>query len=484
VRDGYALGWQIEHNGPWYYEIGETQRGGYLLLSGPTDQEHQWTATVTADCSFTTVPVSLVAANDRDGVFAALTRHRRAIRRHRAADDKLPVIFNDYMNTLMGDPTTEKLLPLIDAAASVGADYFCVDAGWYDEDGKWWDSVGEWRPSRTRFPDGFGEVVDRIRERGMVPGIWLEPEVVGVRSPLARSLPDDAFFQRQGARVGKDGRFHLDFRHPDAVKHVDEVVDRLVGEFGIGYLKLDYNIMPGSGTDVGGAAPGDGLLGHNRAYLAWLDALLARHPGLLLENCASGAMRMDYAMMSRLHIQSTSDQQDPLLYPPIAAAAPASVLPEQAGNWAYAQPEMSPTEAAFTLATGVLGRLYLAGRVDLMDAGQLALVREAVTVHKGLRPEIATSVPFWPLGLANCAGPWVAQGLRAVSNSYLTLWRLPDASAAVELPVSHLRGQDVTVSPVFPVTAPEWDFGWDAARGVLRATHTGDTPSAVVVRLT
>ncbi|MFD1146625.1 alpha-galactosidase [Saccharothrix hoggarensis] len=481
--DSWALAWQVEHNGAWHWEVGETVTGAYVAVLGPTDAEHQWSRVVTAGAGFTTVPVSVaVVAGGVDEAFAAVTRQRRATLRDRRSPE-LPVVFNDYMNTLMGDPTTEKLLPLIDAAADVGADYFCVDAGWYDEDGRWWDSVGEWRPSRTRFPGGFGEVADRIRERGMVPGIWLEPEVVGVRSPLAASLPDEAFFQRDGVRVTEHGRHHLDLRHPDAVRHVDEVVDRLVGEFGVGFIKLDYNIMPGPGSDLGGLAPGDGLLAHNRAHLAWLDGVLTRHPGLLLENCASGAMRMDYAMLSRMHLQSTSDQQNPLLYPPIAAAAPASVLPEQAGNWAYAQPGMSASEAAFTLATGVLGRLYLAGRVDLMDAGQRALVREAVTVHKGLRADIAASVPFWPLGLTDRTGPWVAQGLRAAADSYVTVWRLPDASPAVDLPVPHLRERDVTVSPVFPVTSPEWAFEWDAARGVLRAAHGGDAPAVVVVRL-
>ena len=67
---------------------------------------------------------------------------------------------------------------------------------------------------------------------------------------MARSLPDEAFFQREGARVDKDRRFHLDFRHPAAVRHVDEVVDRLVGEFGVGYIKLDYNIQPGASSRI------------------------------------------------------------------------------------------------------------------------------------------------------------------------------------------------------------------------------------------
>jgi hypothetical protein len=35
------------------------------------------------------------------------------------------------MNCLWGDPTEEKELPLIDAAAEAGCEYFVIDAGWY-----------------------------------------------------------------------------------------------------------------------------------------------------------------------------------------------------------------------------------------------------------------------------------------------------------------------------------------------------------------
>ncbi|MFD1829389.1 glycoside hydrolase family 36 protein [Streptomyces desertarenae] len=504
ARDGsWALAWQIEHNGAWHWEAGETMAGAYVALLGPTDAEHQWSTAVTAGRGFTTVPVSLAVAagggadgGGPDGALAALTRQRRALLRGRApgGTPPLPVVFNDYMNTLMGDPTTERLLPLVDAAAGAGAEYFCIDAGWYDEDGHWWDSVGEWRPSATRFPGGLAEVTDRIRAHGMVPGLWLEPEVVGVRSPLARRLPEEAFFRRRGERVVEHGRFHLDLRHPAATAHLDSVVDRLVGDFGTGYLKLDHNIMPGAGTDTGGAAPGEGLLEHNRAHLAWLDALLERHPGLLVENCASGAMRMDYALLSRLHLQSTSDQQNPLLYPPIAAAAPASVLPEQAGNWAYAQPEMTDGEAVFTLAGGILGRLYLAGRLDRMDAGRLGLVREAVAVHRALLPEIARALPLWPLGLAGPPGPWVATGLRvpppdggAGGDVLLTVWRRPGAPAALELPVAPLRGADAAPETVFPpprgTGAADWPLEWDARRGTLRLTCPVPAPAARVIRL-
>ena len=185
------------------------------------------------------------------------------------------MIYNDYMNTLMGDPTTERLLPLVDAAADAGAEAFCIDAGWYDNTMQgfagWWDYVGEWQPSSVRFPNGITEVLDRIRERGLIPGLWLEPEVVGVRSPMAERLPDDAFFCRRGRRVVEAGRYHLDLRHPAARAHLDATVDRLVEDLGVGYFKFDYNINPGPGTDVGGDSAGAGLLGHNRAQLDWLD---------------------------------------------------------------------------------------------------------------------------------------------------------------------------------------------------------------------
>ena len=488
--DSWAVGWQIEHNGAWHWEVGERRDGAYVALLGPTDAEHQWSVDLTAAHPFTTVPVSFaVASGGVDEIMAALTAQRRALHgaaqralgRPRLAPAELPVIFNDYMNTLMGDPTTARLGPLIDAAAAVGADYFCIDAGWYAQDGDWWDSVGAWQPSPARFPGGLDEVLGHIRDRGMVPGIWLEPEVVGVRSPMAQDLPDGAYFQRRGVRVVEHGRYHLDLRHPAARSHLDGVVDRLVAQ-GVGYLKLDYNIMPGPGTDVGALAPGAGLLEHNRAHLAWLDGVLERHPGLLLENCASGAMRMDYAMLSRLHIQSTSDQQNPVLYPPIAAAAPASVLPEQTGSWANAQPEMSHEESAFTLATGILGRLYLSGHLNRMRPEDLALVREAIVVHKSLLGQIASSVPFWPLGLAE-RGPWVALGLRTpTGDGYLTVWRRPGASEVVDLPIGYLRGREVRPECLFPA-AGAWPMRWDAASGTLRLTATSPAPAARVLRL-
>jgi alpha-galactosidase len=477
--------WQVEHNGSWQWEAHEQTAGVVLALSGPRDDAHGWSVELASGESFETVPVALVLGESGiDSAAAELTAYRRAIRAPHQDRLRLPLIFNDYMNTLHGKATSVALTPLIEAAAKVGAEVFCIDAGWYDDDGDWWDSVGAWTPSMLRFEHGLGAVLEHIRGLGMTPGLWLEPEVIGVRSPIAESLPDDAFFQRYGRRLREHGRFHLDLRHPAARAHLDGVVDRLVEEMGVGYFKLDYNIDPGVGTDVGGSSAGAGLLGHNRAYVAWLDGLLERHPDLILENCASGGLRSDYALLARLHLQSTSDQQDPLRYPPIAVSAAMSVLPEQAASWAYPQPEMTPEEIAFTLATGLTGRLYLSGHVDGMDDEQLDLVREAVATWRDSRTWLASAAPIWPAGLPGWDDSWLVSGLRHGDDTRLVLTRRAGSSASFELALPHLRDRDVRVEQVFPRSLPTWSCTWDAATGCLLVVATSEAPSARVLEVT
>lgn len=484
--------WQIESGTGWHWETGERAGATYVALFGPDDARHHWRSRLDPGASLSTVPVALALAHGTaDGGFDAavgrLTTYRRAVRRPHRDHRTLPVIFNDYMNTLMGDPTTERLLPLVDAAAEVGAEYFVIDAGWYDDDAGWWDGVGAWEAARRRFPGGIHEVLDRIRALGMVPGLWLEPEVVGVRSPVATRLPDEAFFQRDGVRITEHGRHHLDLRHPAAVAHLDGTVDRIVGDWGVGYLKLDYNISIAPGTDTGGrTSPGAGLLGHSRAYRAWLAGVLDRHPDLVIENCASGGMRMDHALLPVAQVQSTSDQQDPLAYPPIAAAAPTAVAPEQAAVWAYPQPEFSADEIAFTLTGALLGRVHLSGHLDRMSPAQRALVKDALTAYKALRAEIPRSLPFWPLGLPGWRDPWLALGLHAAGphdggTVHLTVWRRGGPTEQ-RLALPRLRGRAHRVDVLHP-SAPAGTAVFDADRGEL-VVSLDRAPSALLLRLT
>ena len=499
TEPAFSVMWQIEHNGPWEWEVSEDAPGLHLTCFGPEYEDHQWFDSLADDHGFTSVPVSFaITAGDWQQAVAEMTLQRRALRRAKAAElgrtaaferIRSLVVYNDYMNTLFGDPRLDKELPLIEGAAKLGADIFCIDAGWYDStDGGWWDMVGEWAPSTNRFGrEGLAGLAHTVREHGMGLGLWLEPEVIGVRSPLAATLPDDAFFRRHGVRVSDSGRYLLDFRSPAAREHVTRTVDRLIDEFDVRFFKFDYNTIPGTGCDAKAESVGGALLDHCRAYLGWLDDLRRRHPDVMIENCGSGAMRADYAQLERLDLQSTSDQCDPLVYAAIAAGAGMTIPPEQQGNWGYAQQEMDDETAALTLATGVLGRLYLSGFVDRMDETRMGLVRDAIALHRRVLAEQEMLVPWWPTGLPGFTDDWLASGLRPAPGSelghgYLTVWRRGGATT-IDIPLdAGMRLEQVFPDPCHASDALPWRL--EAIKGGIRITAT-DTgrPSARIFRV-
>lgn len=90
----------------------------------------------------------------------------------------------------------------------------------------------------------------------MTPGLWLELEVMGKKCPLADKVPSEWFFQRNGRPVIDHCRYQLDFRNPEVQKYAGEVIRRLVEDYGVGYIKMDYNINAGVGTDLHADSPG------------------------------------------------------------------------------------------------------------------------------------------------------------------------------------------------------------------------------------
>ncbi len=440
---GTGLYWQIEHNGSWHTEISDENNHFYLALSGPTEIQSHWFQCLKPGERFTSVPVAVgVSDADFDKAMGQLTKYRRMIRRPNADNENLPVIFNDYMNCLFGAPTTEKELPLIDAAAEIGCEYYVIDAGWYAP-GEWWDSVGEWQPSIERFPNGIEEVTEYIRKKGMVPGLWLELEVMGINCEKAKKAPDDWFFVRHGKRVFDRSRYQLDFRNPEVIAHVDEVIDRVVNKYGVGYIKMDYNIEPGIGTELYADSVGQGMLEHERAYLAWLDGIFQKYPGLVIENCSSGGLRTDYAMLSRYSIQSTSDQEDYRNYATIAANAAAALTPEQAAVWSYPMKNGDMEETIYNMVNALLLRIHQSGHIVEISPSRRELVKEGIEYYKKIRSDIRQAVPAWPLGLAGSLDTWLSSALRVKEKTYLAVWRRYGEQDTCSIPIDKLVKSDI-----------------------------------------
>ena len=466
TESGEVFMWQIEAGVSWQWELNGSHNNLRLQLSGPTETDNHWFKWLEPGGSFTTVSAAVAVTQGKlEEGFRALTEYRRIIRRKNEDNEKLPIIFNDYMNCLMGDPTTEKLLPLIDAAAKAGCEIFCIDAGWY-ADGSWWNTVGEWKPSRKRFPGGIEEPINRIHKNGMVPGLWLELEVMGVDCPLAKTVPDNWFFMRHGQRVIANGRYQLDYRTPAVRKHSDSVIDRLVKDYGVGYIKMDYNINAGHGTEHNSDSTGDGLLEHHRAYIAWLKGVFKRHPKLVIENCGSGGLRMTYGFLEHHSIQSSSDQMDYKRYACIAAASPSVITPEQCAVWSYPLREGDREEVIFNMVNALLMRIHQSGHLAELTDERRQLVHDGLKLYRKIRGDLKKSLPVWPLGLPTMQSDWVALGLEVPGRMHLAVWRLGSKEAMKTLDLSRFAGRDVEISVAYPLKS-EIRSTWNKALGQL-----------------
>ncbi len=484
---GISWFWQIEYSASWQMEVGRLGSSFYMAGGGPSERWGQCSVTLQPGETYHAAPVGFGAVEGGfEDAIAALQGYRRAGCRPASEPDRtLPLFFNDYMNTLKGNPTIENELPLIDAAAKAGAQYYVIDAGWFDPRDKTWGyGIGDWQESADRFgPAGLRGITDHIRSRGMVPGLWLEIEVVTDNSQVSKK-PDSWFLCAHGHRVVAGGRMFFNFANPQVRQYCHDVVDRLCRDYGIGYIKFDYNADAGVGDNQNTASLGEGQLHHMRGVYQWLDELRQRHPDLILENCGSGGMRFDYGMLSRTHVQSTSDQEDYRRYPSIMAGVLAAGLPEQMCIWSYPQPEFDDEAICLNLVTPMLCRWHLAGRLDRMSERQLALVRAATDVWKSrIRRHIPRMTPFWPTPWRHLheQDTWLAAGLHdaARRHAFISVFRLGAEQKATALPLDRLDLKGGAKAQVlFPT-----DLGGSARLDVRKKVLVVELPRRYSARL-
>jgi alpha-galactosidase len=303
------------------------------------------------------------------------------------SERSLPIVFNEWC-TSWGNPDRERLIALADRLAGEGVGYLVIDAGWYRDtssDVSWAFAHGDWIPSPDLFPFGLKEVADRIRERGMTPGLWFEFETVGETS-TAFTLTDH-LLRRDGVPFTAGNRRFWDLTNPFAVDYLtSRVVDRLEQD-GFGYLKVDYNEHLGLGTDHTDGL-GEGLRRQVLAGYRFLDGICTRLPQLVIENCASGGHRLEPSMIGRTAMSSFSDAHELPEIPLIAGNLLRVMLARQMQIWAVLHPSDTDQRLVYSLAATFIGRMCLSGDVVGLDDRQWDTVRRAIALYQRASPII------------------------------------------------------------------------------------------------
>jgi alpha-galactosidase len=178
-------------------------------------------------------------------------------------------------------------------------DYWWMDAGWYPCGA--WPETGTWEVDEQRFPHGIKAVSDNVHAHNAKLIVWFEPERVGTpNSWLAKNHPDWLL-----------GGALLNLGNPAARKWLTGHVDRLLTEQGIDLYRQDFNIAPLDFWRKNDAPDRQGITEnlHVQGYLAYWDELLRRHPGMLIDSCASGGRRNDLETLRRAVPLLRSDYQ-------------------------------------------------------------------------------------------------------------------------------------------------------------------------------
>ncbi len=466
--DGYAYFMEIEGGHNWMLEhiiSGGMHNPVYSLEGSAAHEENGgWFYHLKPGESYSTRPA--VWGRIRGGFEEAaqeLCAYRRADSLVKHPDGVIPVVFNDYMNCLWGEPNRERLIPLIDAAAKVGCEYFCIDAGWHKNALSAGARAGDWIVDNDKFGEGgLQGIFDYMKSKGLIPGVWFEWETVNSNA-ASYTLDEDCLLKRYDSVIP---RAFFNFRNEKVRAHLSSRVDELY-HMGVRYIKNDYNATTGIGCDdPAGNAPAQGLIDNFNAFVSWVDEVIAAHPGLIIENCGSGACRSEHGTLKHFWLQSTSDQEFYYLNPSIIAGTMAQMEPEKAGIWAYPmavgyderqgivfdeawQSRHADGEATiFNMVNGMCGVLYQSGRLDHADEKNLALVAEGIAAYKKMRADIVNAHPILPCGTHRLEWRGItAAGLENAdkSRAYLAVWRIGGTDSEAKIDVSKYGYTKATV---------------------------------------
>lgn len=206
-----------------------------------------------------------------------------------------PVLYNSWLYCY-DFLDIDALLRQVDVAAELGIEAFMIDAGWFGEGEGWVERVGDWTENMTGGPRGrLIEIADRVREKGMIFGLWFEPERVGAWSRARGEHPEFLI----------KGRF-LDFSNPKAREYMVEAISSQIDKYGIGWVKFDFNdTIPYDET-------GSGFYRYLQGQKEFVQEIKRRYPDIYVTNCASGGYRMEMAQGAISDSFWLSDNQGPV----------------------------------------------------------------------------------------------------------------------------------------------------------------------------
>jgi len=200
-------------------------------------------------------------------------------------------------------------------AAAMGVELFVIDAGWYlgadtAHMTNFTPGLGSWTVDSDRFPNGLAALGDVAHGLGMKFGVWVEPERVDL-DVVGQNGLDESWLATSGRDYQSDGSALICLAGAAGRQWVVDHLTAFIDAVHPDYLKWDNNLWVNCDRGGHGHGATDGSFAHVTALYEILGLLRQRYPSLLIENCAGGGNRLDFAMLQYTDVAWMSDQTSP-----------------------------------------------------------------------------------------------------------------------------------------------------------------------------
>ena len=166
---------------------------------------------------------------------------------------------------------------------------YWLDASWFL--GSFREGVGNYQYGKG-FPEGIKKLGEKAREHGMKFILWFEPTRAFTDTEVYREFVHD---DHKLMPTSDSFRWFVNLGDPDVWQYQFERIAKVIEESGVQMYRQDFNIDP---YNLLKRIEPEGRVGIAQIrfvegiYKLW-DALLARFPGLKIDNCASGGRLID-----------------------------------------------------------------------------------------------------------------------------------------------------------------------------------------------
>ncbi len=303
----------------------------------------------------------------------------------RYAKEPLPVLYNSWEATWF-DVSSEGQQKLAEIAADIGCELFVMDDGWFGQRKDDHAGLGDWYVNKDKFPEGLKPLIDKVKSLGMRFGLWFEPEMVNPDSDLYRTHPEWTYNYNTRIPCLLRNQLVLNLTREDVKEYVFKVMDDMLCEYDISYIKWDMNRAYSETGCENLENPQELWYRHVKAVYEIADRLKEKHPDLQIECCASGGGRVDLGSLSHFDMVWTSDNTDPidrleiqhgfsLLYP--IKCMRAWVTDTNRGS--------RPTDWDFRFNVTMQGSLSIGGNLLRYTKEELEIHKKYITMYKEIR---------------------------------------------------------------------------------------------------